>query len=419
MREGTHRMRWHLRGLWKNPDFMKVWLSHTISNIGNGITGIALPVIAVQALAATPGQMSVLSALDGIVVLLFGLLAGVWVDRLRRRPVLIATDLGRALIMASVPVAALLGILGMGQLYVVAALAALLSVFFQAADVAFLPGLVGARELVEGNSKLGISDALAEIAGPALAGALIAVITAPLSMLVDAFSFLASALFVARIRKPEPPPVTPTERRSVWHESIEGLLYVLKHPLLRVLAGSAGVFNFFGMFFATLYALYVIRILGLAPFLLGLLTAAGGLSALVGAALTERIVRRLGLGFAIGSGLFGYGLLGLLTPLAQGPAVVAAAMLFTSQLVGDMTASIYLIAELSLRQTLIPHHLLGRANAGILFLTRGVGPLGALLAGILAVAIGVRATLFIAVLGVMMAGLWILLSPVRKVRTSE
>lgn len=394
-------------------------MSHTISNIGNGITGIALPVIAVQILAATPGQLGVLSALDGIVVLLFGLLAGVWVDRLRRRPVLIATDLGRALVVAAIPVAALLGILHIGLLYAVAALAALLSVFFQAADIAFFPGLVEARELVEGNSKLGVSDALAEIAGPALAGALIAAITAPLSMLVDAFSFLASALFVARIRKPESAPVDSVERRDAWHESIEGLLYVLKHPLLRVLAGSAGVFNFFGMFFATLYALYVIRVLGLAPFLLGLLIAAGGVSALVGAVLTERVVRRLGLGIAIGGGLFLYGFIGLMVPLAHGPVVVVAVILFMSQLVGDVTVSVYLIAELSLRQMLIPHHLLGRANAGIVFLTRGVAPLGALLAGILAEGTGVRATLFIAVLGVMAAGLWILLSPVRKVGTSE
>lgn len=412
-------MRWPLRGLWNNPDFMKVWLGHTVSNIGNGITGIALPVIAVQMLAATPGQMSVLSALDGIVVLLFGLLAGVWVDRLRRRPVLIATDLGRALLVASVPAAALLGMLRIGQLYVVVALAALLAVFFQAADVAFFPGLVEARELVEGNSKLGVSDALAEVAGPTLAGALIAAITAPLSMLVDAFSFLASALFVARIRRPEPPALAAEQRRGAWHESLEGLLYVLKHPLLRVLAGSAGMFNFFGMFFATLYALYVIRILGIAPFLYGLLIAAGGLSGLVGAAIAGRVVRRLGLGLAIGGGLFMYGFVGLLVPLAHGPVTVAAAILFTSQLVGDVTVSVYLIAELSLRQMLIPHHLLGRANAGILFLTRGVGPLGALLAGILAARAGVRPTLFIAVLGVMMAGLWILLSPVRRMRTDE
>lgn len=412
-------MRWQIRGLWKNPDFMKVWLSHTISNMGNGITGIALPVIAVQILAATPGQLGVLSALDGMVVLLFGLLAGVWVDRLRRRPVLIATDLGRALVVAAIPLAALLGMLHIGLLYAVAALAALLSVFFQAADVAFFPGLVEARELVEGNSKLGVSDALAEIAGPALAGALIAAITAPLSMLVDAFSFLVSALFVARIRKPEPPPVDSVERRGVWPESIEGLLYVLKHPLLRVLAGSAGVFNFFGMFFATLYALYVIRVLGLAPFLLGLIIAAGGVSALVGAVLTERVVYRLGLGLAIGGGLFAYGCIGLVVPLAHGPVAVVAVILFMSQLVGDVTVSVYLIAELSLRQMLIPRHLLGRANAGMVFLTRSVAPLGALLAGILAEGIGVRTTLFIAVLGVMAAGLWILLSPVRKVGASQ
>lgn len=410
-------MRWQFRGLWKNPDFMKVWLSHTISNIGNGITGIALPVIAVTALAATPEQMSVLSALDGVVVLLFGLLVGVWVDRLRRRPVLIATDLGRALIVVSIPVAALLGVLRMGQLYAVVALAALLSVFFQAADVAFLPGLVEARELVEGNSKLGISDALAEIAGPGLAGALIAIITAPLSMLVDAFSFLASALFISRIRKPESAPVVSGERRGAWHESVEGLLYVLKHPLLRVLAGSAGLFNFFGMFFATLYALYVIRVLGIAPSLYGLLIAVGGVSALAGAVLTERVVRRLGLGLAIGGGLFMYGFIGLLVPLAHGPVAVVALILFASQLIGDVTVSVYLIAEVSLRQMLIPTHLLGRANAGVLFLTRGVAPLGALLAGIIAEHTGARFTLFIAVLGVMMAGLWILLSPVRRIRT--
>src|SRR5581483_4753540 len=154
-------MGWQLRGLWKNPDFMKVWLGRTVSNLGNGITGIALPVIAVQALAATPAPMSVLSALNGAAVLLFGLLAGVWVDRLRRRPVLIATDLGRALVVGSIPVAALLGILHIEQVYIVAALAAILSVFFHAADMAFFPGLVEAHELVEGNSKLGMSDALA------------------------------------------------------------------------------------------------------------------------------------------------------------------------------------------------------------------------------------------------------------------
>src|SRR5215469_494456 len=285
-------MRWQLHGLWKNPDFMKVWLSRTISNLGNGITGIALPVIAIQVLAATPAQMSILSALNGMAVLLFGLLAGVWVDRLRRRPVLIATDLGRALLVGSIPVAALSGILHMEQVYIVAALSAILAVFFNAADVAFFPGLVQPQELVEGNSKLGMSDSLAEVGGPAVAGTLIQAISAPLSMIVDALSFLASAFYLARIRKPEPQPLPAKQRRSAWHESIEGIQFVLKNPLLRTLAGSTGVFKFVGTF----YTFYVIRELHVSPIILGLLIAAGGLSSLVGAWLAERVVQRLGLG---------------------------------------------------------------------------------------------------------------------------
>ena len=412
-------MRWQPRGLWKNPDFMKVWLSRTISNLGNGITGIALPVIAVQVLAATPAQMSILSALDGMAVLLFGLLAGVWIDRLRRRPVLIATDLGRALVVGSIPVAALLGILRIEQLYIVAALSAILTVFFNAADVAFFPGLVHPQELVEGNSKLGMSDALAEVGGPAVAGILIQAISAPLSMIVDVLSFLASAFYLARIRKLEPRPLPAKQRRSARHESIEGIRFVLKNPLLRTLAGSAGVFNIFGTFVGTFYAFYVIRELHVSPIILGLLIAAGGLSALIGAWLAERIVRRLGLGLTIGGGLFAYGLIGLPIPLAHGPVSVIVTLLFASQLVGDVAVSIHLITELSLRQMLIPHYLAGRANTAIQFLTLGIAPFGALLAGIIAEQFGVRFTLFTGICGVIAAGLWLLLSPVRRIQALE
>ncbi|HJT55849.1 MAG TPA: MFS transporter [Ktedonobacteraceae bacterium] len=412
-------MRWQPRGLWKNPDFRKVWLSRTISNMGNEITGVALPVIAIQVLSATPEQISVLSALNGMAALLFGLAAGVWVDRVRRRPLMIATDLARALLVSLIPVAALFGILNIEHVYIVAALAAILAVFFQAADVAFFPGLVEARELVEGNSKLGASDALAEIAGPGTAGTLIQLFSAPLSMFIDGFSFLASAFFLARIRKPEPDPIAAKDRGSAWHESVAGLRFVLKNPLLRALAGSAALFNFFGMFVGTLYALYVIRTLSISPFLYGLLIATGGVSALVGTWLAERVVRRFGLGFTIGGGLFAYGLLGLLVPFAHGPIPLVVALLFASQLIGDVSVSIHLIAELSLRQMLVPRHLLGRANASILFLTRGTIPPGALLAGIIAERFGVRFTLFIGVLGVMMAGLWLLLSPVRRIRELE
>ncbi len=412
-------MHWQRRGLWKNADFLKLWLGRTISNMGNGITGIALPLTAVLVLAATPAQMGIISALEGISLLLFGLLAGVWVDRLRRRPVLIVTDLGRALVIGSIPVAALLGILRIEQIYIVAALVGVMSVFFNAADASFLPTLVQSEELIEGNSKLGISDALAEMVGPAVAGALVQLFTAPLAIVVDAFSFLCSALCMARIRKPEPPPTIIETHRNIWHESLEGLLFIMKHPLLRALAGSAGLFNFTGMFIGTLYTLYVVRTLALAPTILGLLVATGGVSALVGALLAESVIQRVGLGLAIGGGLFLYGLTGLLTPLAAGPVPVVITMLFMSQLVGDATVSTYFIAELSLRQSLVPRHLLGRVNASMQLLAGGMAPLGALLAGMLAEFVGVRLTILIGVIGVMCAGLWLLLSLLRKIRALE
>lgn len=408
-------MRWHLRGLWKNPNFMKLWAGRTVSSLGNGITGIALPLTAVLMLAATPAQMSILSALGGIAVLLFGLIAGVWVDRLHRRPILIATDLGRAVLIASIPVAALLGMLRIEQVYVVAALVGILTVFFNAADASFLPSLVRPQELVEGNSKLGMSDALAEIVGPAVGGGLVQTFSPPLAIVVDAFTFLWSALCFARIRTSEPP-ISVKQRRNSWAESIEGLHFVLKNPQLRALAISTGLFNFFGMFIGTLYAFYVVRELGAAPIFPGLLTAAGGLSALLGAAVAERVIRRVGLGLTAGGALSIYGLIGLVLPLAHGPFVLVMILLFSNQLVGDVAVSIHLIAELSLRQMLVPHQLLGRVNASIQFLTLGVAPFGALLAGLIAEQFGVRLTLLLGVLGVILAGLSLLFSPVRSIR---
>lgn len=411
-------MRWQLRGLWKNSDFRQLWAGRTVSNLGNWITGIALPLTAVLVLAATPAQMSILSALNGIAALLFGLVAGVWVDRLRRRPILIVTDLGRALLIGSIPVAALLGILHIEQLYIATALVGVLTVFFNAADASLLPGLVQPQELVEGNSKLGVSDSLAEIIGPALGGVLVQAFSAPLAIVIDALTFLWSALCFARIRTPEPS-TSVKQRHNVWAESIEGLHFVLKSPQLRALAISVGLFNFFGMFIGTLYAFYVVRTLSMPPTILGLSIAAGGLSALVGAVLAERVIKRVGLGLAAGAALAIYGLVGLLLPLAHGPAIIVITLLFTSQLVGDSAASIHLIAELSLRQMLVPHHLLGRVNASFQFLTLGIAPFGALLAGVIAELGGVRLTLLIGVLGVISAGLALLFSPVRNVREPE
>jgi MFS family permease len=401
-------------GLWGNSDFIKLWLGQTVSYFGSGITGIAIPLTAVLVLAATPAQMGILGALDGVSVLVISLLAGVWVDRVRRRPLLIATDLGRAFVLSTIPLAALLGVLHIGQLYIVAALAGMLTVIFNVAHSAFLPSLIPHESLVEGNSKLGMSDSLAEIGGPATAGPLVQLISAPFAVFFDALTFLFSACCLGLIHTPEPLPAVHEQRKSIWSDLVEGLHVVLKNPLLRALAGSAGIFSLFGNFVGALYALYVIRQLGAPPIYLGLLIATGGVSALAGAFMAERVVRRFGLGRTVGMGLFMYGVTGLLIPLAGGYVALALPLLFLSQLLGDASVSIYLIAEVSLRQSLVPGNVLGRTNASMQFLSQGFAPLGALLAGILGELIGLRLTILIGVLGVMLAGTWLLLSPVRK-----
>jgi MFS family permease len=408
-------MRWHLTGLWRSSDFVKFWLGQTVSRFGSGITGIALPLTGVLLLAATPSQMGILSALDGAAVLAIGLFVGVWVDRVRRRPLLIATDLGRAFILGTVPLAALFGVLHIEQLYVVAALTGMFTVIFNVANQSFLPSLIPQTALVEGNSKLGVSDSLAEIGGPAVAGPLVQLVSAPFAVLFDALSFLFSAFCLGLIRKPEPPVAAAENRMSIWHELVQGLHEVLKNPLLRSLAGGVGAFNFFGNFVGALYALYVVRELHAAPIFLGFLIATGGVSALVGAFIAERVVRRFGLGLTAGATLFIYGATGLLIPLAAGPTAVALSFLFTSQLAGDASVSIHLIAEVSLRQSIVPGNMLGRTNASLQFLSQGVAPIGALLAGILGELIGLRLTILIGVLGVMAAGALLLLSPIRKI----
>ncbi|MGZ3643036.1 MAG: MFS transporter, partial [Ktedonobacteraceae bacterium] len=338
----------------------------------------------------------------------------VWVDRVRRRPLMIASDLGRAFILSTIPLAALLGVLAIWQLYIVAALAGMLTVIFNVASSAYVPSLIPQESLVEGNSKLGMSDALAEIGGPAVAGPLIQLLSAPFAILFDAFSFLFSACCLGLIHKPESRPATPGPRKSIRSDLVEGLRLVWQNPLLRSLAASAGIFSLFGNFIGALYALYIIRQIGAPPIFLGLLVATGGLSALLGAFLAERVIHRFGLGRMVGIGLFIYGATGLLIPLAGGSVTFSLILLFLSQFLGDVFVSIYFITDVSLRQSIVPSNLLGRTNASMQFLSQGLAPLGALLAGILGTTIGLRFTILIGVLGVMLAGALLLLSPVRK-----
>jgi MFS family permease len=394
-----------------------LWLGRTVSELGSGIGGTALPLAAVLVLKATPLQMGLLAAIGAAPVLVVGLPAGAWVDRLRRRPIMIVADVGRAVLLISIPLAALLHVLRIEQLYVVAALAGVLAVFFAVADQSLLPSVVPRESLVAANSTLGASDSVAEIGGPALAGVLVQWLSAPVAILFDAVSFLVSALCVGLIRAPEPPPERIEQRQSLWRDVAAGLRLVLRHPVLRALAGSSGTFTFFGSFVGALYFLYAIRVLGVPPGAVGLLVAAGGVSAFAGALLAGRVLGRFGPRATLGVSLLAYGLLSLLIPLATGPVLVAVSFLLAAQLLGDVAIEIYLVTEVSLRQAIIPPRLLGRANASMQVLSEGAGPLGALLAGALGQSLGLRWTLLIGVLGIMLSSLWIFRAPLPGARS--
>ncbi|MEZ4768053.1 MAG: MFS transporter [Caldilineales bacterium] len=403
--------------LWRNPDFLKLWSGKTISAFGSEISGTAIGLAAILTLNASPVQLGLLGALAGIPALIIGLPAGVWVDRMRRKPIMIASDLLRAAALVTIPAAALFGVLSFVQLVVVSMAVKALTVFFEVADNSFLPAVTTRAQLVEGNSKLGISDSLAEIGGPAIAGGLVQAVTAPFTILLDSLSYVVSALLLLRIRTVEPPLAAPSEAPGLWREITDGLRTIRESRVLLALLAATAVFNLLGSFFGALYSLYIVRNLGLTPALLGVIISAGGIGALLGAASADRVTRRIGVGPALIAGLGVHALMSPLTPLAFGSSTQIAAMLLTAQLVGDTMLMIYFINAVSVRQAVTPDRLLGRVNASFQVVIAAVGPLGFLLGGLLGEAIGVRPTLFIAATGSWIGTAILLLSPVRTMRT--
>lgn len=403
-------------GLWRHREFGKLWAGQTISLFGSQVTFLALPLTAVLTLKATAAQMGILGAVQFAPFLLVGLFAGVWVDRARRRPILMAADFGRALLLSSIPAAALLHRLGMPQLYVIGFLVGILTVFFDVAYQSFLPALVSREALVEGNSKLGASEALAQIGGPGIAGLLVQLITAPIAIFVDATSFLASVLFLGLIRTPEPAPLARSQGRNIWAEIGEGLRVVVGNPLLRSIAGCTATSNLFGTILQTVYLLYAVRALGISAGLLGLIFAVGSAGGLLGAVLAGRITLRVGLGPAIWGAILLGSVASLLVPLAVRPLVLAIPLLMAAQIGRGLGGTLYNINQVSLRQTITPDHLLGRMNASMRFIVWGTIPLGSLIGGFLGEAIGLRPTLVVGAIGGLLSVLWVLLSPVRTLR---
>jgi predicted MFS family arabinose efflux permease len=384
---------------WAQRDFLKLWTGQTISQIGSRITREGLPLTAVVVLGATPLEMGILNGIGGAAVLVAGLFAGVWADRLRRRPILIASDLARFAILGLIPLLAALHRLAIPHLYAIAAAGGMLTLLFDASYQAYVPSLVDRDHLLDANAKLALSDSIAEVAGPGLTGILVQWITAPLAILFDALSFLVSAASIAWIRKREPRPV-PYANPHLGREIAEGFAATWNHPVLRALAARAAIAAFFGGFIGGLYILFAMRELKMNAAILGAVIAVGGVSSLAGAAMAGRIAGRFGYRAAlIGSAaLVGVG--ALLVPTAHG-SVAMCALYFTASQLCDAGWPVYNVSETTVRQTSVPDRLLGRVNAASLLLFRAFYPAGAFAGGALAERIGVRNTILAGAIGML------------------
>ncbi|MGO9603921.1 MAG: MFS transporter [Candidatus Binataceae bacterium] len=397
---GAPRTRWGR--LFRHADFMKLWTGETVSLFGTRIGGVALSFAAVITLRATPFQIGLLAAAGNVPTLVFSLITGAWVDRLRRRPIMIFADLGRTAILATIPLAAVYGALTMRQLYVVMLLAALLDLFFDVAYRAYLPTLVAREDLLDANSKLTASAAVAEVAGFGLCGWLVQWLSAPFAILFDSISFLASAGAIAAIRAPEPALEARRREDGIAHEIADGVRTIWSDRRLRALGMTAVVGGFSYSLVTTLYMLFVVNALGFKPATLGMIFAVGGASSLFGALAAQRAAAAFGAGRAMAFGLAVEGFALMLLPIAHGAGIASIALLVAQQLIGDGASTICFINSVTLIQAITPHRMLGRVNASLRFVNLSAILAGELIAGIAGGVVGLRPTM---VAGA--AGLWI------------
>jgi MFS family permease len=406
--------------LWRNGAFRRIWTAATISIFGSLITRLALPLVAILTLHTDAFGVALVRSMDLMAGLAVGLVAGAWVDRLRRRPVMIWADVGRAALLATVPVAAVGGWLSLPQLLLVALATAVLTTFFDTADRAFLPTIVPRRDLVRANGALAASGSVSEFAAFGAAGFLVQILTGPFAVLIDAVTFVVSAVLIGSIRVKEPPPPLKVDREPVLHEIAVGLRLVAQHPILRATTlASMSLASMWGIFGATFFLLALDN-LGLDAAAIGVVAAFGGASSLFGAVLTGRLTKRLGIGplMVLMSLVAGIG--SLFIPLAPaGAPLIAMAFLIGQQLVTDPATTIYHITDTSIRQSLVHDRQLGRVNATVNVAVISAQLAATLGAGALALVIGLRETAFLGVIGGVVAALILWRSPVRRLRTLD
>ena len=407
---------WPSGGLWRHPDFLRLWSAQTVSQFGSQVSQLALPLAAILVLDASAFEVALLGTVEFLPFLLFALPAGVWVDRLRRRPILVLGDLGRAVALASVPLAYAFDALTIWQLYAVGFVVGVCTVLFDVAYQSYLPSLVERSQLVDGNSKLEVSRSGAALAGPGLAGVLIGAITAPYAILLDAVSFVGSAGLILRIRRPEVVP-EPTTQPSMRRELVEGLRYLLGHRFWRPLALTVALSNFFNNIAFSIFLVYAVRDLELSATAIGLVLGIGNVGWLLGAVAANRLSARFGVGpTLVGSALvFGPAL--LLVPAASQSQPIP--FLVVALILASFAGIVFNVTGLSFQQAVTPDRLLGRLNATRRFIVWGVIPLGSLAGGALASQIGLRPTLWVGAIGGSLSFLPLLFSPVRSIGRME
>jgi MFS family permease len=406
---------WPEGGLWRQSNFLKLWSAETVSQFGTQISQLALPLAAIDVIHASAFEVAALTTAEFLPFLLVSLPAGVWVDRLPRRPILIAGDLARAALLASIPIAYFFDALTIWQLYGVGFLAGIATVFFDIAYQSYLPALVERHQIIDGNAKLEISRSAAQTGGPGVAGLLIGLLKAPPAILIDAVSYFASALFIFGIRKPETSLKERAPRRKMRVELREGLSYVLRHPYLKNIAACTALFNFFGTLGYAVLLVFARRELHLGPAAIGLAFTIGSLGAMLAAFTANPIANRLGVGRTIILASVIGGPTLLIVPFApHGQAALA--VIVPALLVGTFTNVVYNIAQVSLRQAITPERIQGRMNSVMRFIVWGTIPLGSLTGGALASQIGLKETLIISGAGCCLPFLPVLFSPVRSIR---
>jgi hypothetical protein len=425
--------------LWQNGNFLKLWTSETISQFGSQFTGLALPLTAIIILGAKSVEVGILNFAGSVPWLIFGLIAGVWIDRHRKQRIMVTSNILRGSLLALIPITAVLGIiakLGLPFLYGISFCVGFLQVFFDITYQSYLPSLVRRNQLVEGNRNLQASASTAQVAGPTIAGIIISIVTAPIAIVFDACSFFASAFALGRIDHEE---VIDQEivKPSVLADIREGLRVVFNNRMLRMIAGCTGTSNFFGTALGTLFLLYLIQPspagLGvsenLAGVTAGIIFSVASIGALVGVVLAAKVARSIGVGPAIIGSIF-IATIGSIPYYLSGSLTVSPLLTLSGfsvnwsmlaimggQFISFIGTVVYNVNQVSLRQAIVPLRLQGRMNATMRFLVWGTIPLGAISGGILGEFLGLRTAIGIAILGGSLSFLWVLLSPVRSLKS--